>query len=374
MTRTVARLSILYPSIINQLANSMVIRLKAFFSILKTTYKEWTDDKASRLAAALAYHTAFSIAPLLVIIIGIIGIVVNENTVRADIINNVRAELGVDAAQLVESLIETKSLSSGAGIVSTIIGFGALLLGATGVFSNLQGALDTIWNVDEIKPSGGIKGMVKDKLLSFGMLLIIGFLLLVSLVLSTILSAVTGYVSGLVPATQIILELISFSMSVGIITLLFALIYKYLPHVDIEWRDVFVGAAVTSLLFTIGKTLLSIYLARSSTASLYGAAGAFVLILLWVYYSAQIILFGAEFTQVFARQYGSKIVPEGYKHEENETEQTLIAPEIKPILDTQSIEKPPAGRMGFAEIIFGVGVLILGLVASRWQGTEDNRI
>lgn len=352
----------------------MVIRLKAFFSILKTTYKEWTDDKASRLAAALAYHTAFSIAPLLVIIIGIIGIVVNENTVRADIINNVRAELGVDAAQLVESLIETKSLSSGAGIVSTIIGFGALLLGATGVFSNLQGALDTIWNVDEIKPSGGIKGMVKDKLLSFGMLLIIGFLLLVSLVLSTILSAVTGYVSGLVPATQIILELISFSMSVGIITLLFALIYKYLPHVDIEWRDVFVGAAVTSLLFTIGKTLLSIYLARSSTASLYGAAGAFVLILLWVYYSAQIILFGAEFTQVFARQYGSKIVPEGYKHEENETEQTLIAPEIKPILDTQSIEKPPAGRMGFAEIIFGVGVLILGLVASRWQGTEDNRI
>lgn len=349
----------------------MTIRPKAFFDILKTTYQEFNDDKASRLAAALAYHTAFSIAPLLVIIIGIIGIIVNENTVRADIISNIHKNVGPDAAQLVESLIETKSLSSGAGIFSTLIGFIALLFGASGVFSNLQGALDTIWNVDQIEQKGGLKGLVRDKLLSFGMLLVVGFLLLVSLVISTLLSAVDAYVSGILPATQIILEIISFSLSVAIITALFALIYKFLPHVDIEWRDVLIGATVTSVLFTIGKTALSIYLARSSTASLYGAAGAFVLILLWVYYSAQIVLFGAEFTQVFARQYGSKIVPDGYVLDDAEKEEIPVpAPRI---MDTHSVKKASSGRLGISEIIFGVGVLILGMVASRWQSPDDRR-
>ncbi|HEX2620183.1 MAG TPA: YihY/virulence factor BrkB family protein, partial [Phototrophicaceae bacterium] len=279
--------------------------IKDGFDLLRTTFTEWNQDGAPRLAASLAYYTVFSIAPLLIIIIAIIGFVISEDAVRSNIIHQVQLAVGSDAAQFVRDLIDNMSQPS-QGIISTLLGVVALLLGAIGVFDNLQVALDIIWNVDQSKRKTGVLTVVKDKLLSFGMLLVVGMLLLISLVISTILSALNTYVISQLPGGDFLLQLVSFAISAGVITLLFAMIYKVLPHIRLEWRDVWVGAAVTAILFSIGKMLLAFYLARSSTASPYGAAGAFVLILLWVYYSAQIILFGAEFTQVYARRHGSK--------------------------------------------------------------------
>jgi len=246
--------------------------------------------------------------------------VVGEEVARGDVIDQVRITVGPDAAQLVEELIDNAQNSDG-GVIATILSVIALLLGAIGLFENLQTALDIMWDVHEVeRKSEGIVGIVKNKILSFGMLLIVGFLLLVSLVISTVLAGVEARLLDIVPMTKTLLQIVSFVLSFAVITLLFAMIYKFLPHARIEWHDVWVGAAVTALLFTAGKFLISLYLGNTSTASSYGAAGAFVVVLLWVYYSAQIVLFGAEFTQVYTRQYGSKIVAEGAKAEEPDPE------------------------------------------------------
>ncbi len=340
--------------------------LREIFDLLKTTYQEFNADGAPRLAAALAYYTAFSIAPLLVILIAILSFIVNQDTVRSELLAQVQASVGAEAAEQVKGLIDNAAKPSD-GLISLVLGIVGVLLGAIGVFGNLQMALDIIWNAPPESRPSGIIALIKDKFLSFGMLLVVGFLLLVSLAASTVLSVVNTHIINLLPAAEVFAGLLNIGLSFAMTTALFAMIYKYLPHVRLTWRDVLIGSAVTSLMFTIGRTLLGSYLGSSSTASAFGAAGAFVLILLWVYYSAQIILFGAEFTQVFARRYGSlKEIP---NTKPTAALQSAILP-IKPAAVTPS--SASAGRLNIRDILFGVGVLVLALVLGRGQDNPNS--
>jgi membrane protein len=281
------------------------MNLKVIVELLKETFKEWQEDKASRLAAALAYYTAFSIAPLLVIVIAIAALVFGEQAAKGEIVGQIQGLVGKESAEAIQTMIDN-SRKPTTGLVATLISVGILLFGATNVFAQLQDALNTIW---EVAPKPGVKGLVKARFISFAMILGVGFLLLVSLVLSTVLAVIGNYLGGLLPNLQFLWTTLNFLISFGVITLLFAMIYKFLPDVKITWNDVGIGAAITALLFTVGKSVLGLYLANSSVASTYGAAGSFVVLLLWVNYSAQILLFGAEFTQVYANKYGSQIVP-----------------------------------------------------------------
>jgi membrane protein len=279
-------------------------QVKVLVALLRQTLKEWNEDHVPRLAAALAYYTAFSLAPLLVVIIAVAGFIVSQDTVRQQILLQITNAMGPDAAKLVDELI-TNSLRPAEGTLSFVLGIITLLLGAIGVFGQFQEALNTIWGFEESKHNTGILGQLKDRILSFGMVLVVGFLLLVSLVVSTIVAAAGDYLVNRVPSAAFALQLVNFGASFAIIIVLFALIYKILPKVTLQWRDVWIGATITAFLFSIGKFLLGLYLGRSGVASAYGAAGSFVIILLWIYYSAQIVLFGAEFTQVYATRVGS---------------------------------------------------------------------
>ena len=275
--------------------------------LLKETFNDWMEDNALRLSAALAYYSIFSIAPLLIIAISIAGLVLGDEAVRGEIGPLLQAYVGPQAAEAVQSMIQGASKKSD-GWVGGIIGFVTLMLGASGVFGQLKDALNTIWEV-KVESVGGIWGFVRTRLLNFGMVLIIGFLLLTSLLLSTALAAMTEYLQhliGMPPAAGVIF---GFLVSFTVVVLLFAFIFKVLPDAEVEWRNVWIGAAVTALLFELGKFGLSFYLGRESTASSYGAAGSVVLLLLWVYYASCILLFGAEFTQVYARESGHAIQP-----------------------------------------------------------------
>ncbi|MGB3669418.1 MAG: YihY/virulence factor BrkB family protein [Phormidesmis sp.] len=281
-----------------------------FFSMLKQTVAEWQRDKVSRLAAALAYYTTFSLAPVLIIVIAIASFLFEQSTVQARIVEQLQGLLGESGAQLVEEMLTSKSQGSD-GLWATLISVGLLIAGASGLFIQLQDALNTVWNVVPRKDAGLWK-LVRDRLLSFGMLLVIGFLLLVSLILSAGLAAVSNLFGDTLLGWSFGWQILNAVVSFGIISLLFGLIYKILPDADISWSDVRVGAVITALLFTLGKVLIGLYLGNSSVASAYGAAGSFVVLLLWIYYSAQILLFGAEFTQVYANRFGSNIRPDKY--------------------------------------------------------------
>lgn len=281
---------------------------KEIFELLKKTFTEWQEDKASRLAAALAYYTAFSLAPLIVIVLGVAGFIFSQDLVGDYMIEQVQAMVGESGAEVVRNIIENASRPS-ASLVAALIGVGTLIFGATGVFAQLQDSLNTVWDVAP-RPDKGVMKIVETRFTSLTMVLGIGFLLLVSLVVSTALSAITDTLLGPLAEYKVTGQIINFIISFSVITLLFAMIFKVLPDVEIQWGDVWVGAAATALLFGIGKFLLGFYLGNKSFGSTYGAAGSILIILLWVYYSAQIFLFGAEFTQVYARRYGSKIVPD----------------------------------------------------------------
>ena len=281
---------------------------KVIFGLLKETAKEWQEDKSSRLAAGLAYYTIFSLTPLIIIVIAIAGAVFGEEAARGEIVGQIQGLVGTEGAKVIETAIENANqpdLSSIASVISIII----LLFGASGVFAQLQDALNTIWEVQP-KPGKSIFNFIRKRFLSFSAVLGIGFLLLVSLVVSATLSALNNYLGSLVPGINFLWQILNLMISFGVITLMFALIYKYLPDAKIRWSDVWTGAIITSILFTIGKFLLGLYLGRGSLGSTYGAAGSLVVLLAWVYYSAQILFFGAEFTKVYARRYGSKIVPD----------------------------------------------------------------
>ena len=281
------------------------MNFKAIWAIIKETFQDWSEDKASRLAAALSYYTIFSLAPLLVLVIAITSLIIGNNVdVRQQIITQVQGLVGQQGAEAVNTLIENSSEPSG-GILATVIGFVLLIVGATGVFGQLQDALNTIWEIQP-KKGGGIIQMVKDRFLSFTMVLGISFLLLVSLVISAALSFVNAYFSDLLGGFGFLAQVVNFVISIGVVTVIFAMLFRYLPDIDIPWGDVWIGALVTAVLFTIGRQLISLYLAQSAPASTYGAAGSLVILLLWVYYSAQILFLGAEFTQVYSRKYGSR--------------------------------------------------------------------
>lgn len=291
-------------------------KMKRFLSdlptLLKLTYQGWKEDRASRLAAALAYYTIFSLAPLLVIVIAITGLIWEADVVRTQLLNQIQGLVGVEGASFVADLI-TNTGSPAEDIVATIIGIITLLFGALGVFNELHNSLNIIWEVEEEKTEGflqTVKKVIVDRLLSFSMILGIGFLLLVSLVISAGLSATQEAFGNAFPISEFILQIVNLVISIGVITVLFALIYKFLPDADIAWRDVWMGAFVTAVFFSLGKTAIGLYLGNSAIASSFGAAGSLVLLLVWIYYSAQILFFGAEFTQVYANKYGSKIIPE----------------------------------------------------------------
>ncbi len=286
------------------------MNLKYLINLVKKTFQNWSADKAPRLAAALAYYAVFSLAPLIVIIIAIIGLVFGKQAAQGQIMGQIQGLIGTTGAQAIQSMVAGAQKQS-SGIIATIIGIVLLLLAAGGLFGELQDSLNTIWNVKQ-KPAKGlgqIIAMVKQRFLSFSMILGIGFLLLVSLIISAAVSAIGKIVFSALPGTQILMEVLNVVISFIVVTVLFALIYKVLPDVEIKWRDVWLGAAFTSILFVIGKFLIGFYLGRSSYTSAYGAAGSLVIVLLWIYYSAQILFFGAEFTRVYAAQSGTEIVP-----------------------------------------------------------------
>jgi membrane protein len=279
--------------------------LQDSWTILKSTYEQWSNDKASQLAAALAFYTALSIAPLLVLIIAIVGFFLGEEAAQGQLVSQLRSLMGREAAEFTETAIANADKPTTGGIAS-LLSLAVLLWGSTNVFTQLQDSLNSIWNV-ALKPGRGIMNVIRERLLSFGMVLGIGFLLLVSLVFSTVLSFVASSFNNLLPGFDWLWQLLNYLISFGVMALLFALIFKVLPDVQLAWKDVWIGALITAILFSIGQLALSLYLGNQGSA--YGVAGSLVVFLLWVYYSAQILFFGAEFTQVYATQYGSGFEP-----------------------------------------------------------------
>ncbi len=279
-------------------------------SLLKETVKEFLDDKAMRLSAALAYYSVFSLAPLLIIAISIAGTIFGEDAARGAIEAELTESIGQQAAAAVQDMVSNAYLD-GSSWVMTLVGFAILLVTASGVFAQLKDAMNAVWDI-EVKPGGGVKGLVKARLLALSMVLVIGFLLLISLMASAASAAAIKWLGNALPIPGFIFQICTFTISLGLVTVLFGMIFKILPDAHIEWRDVWSGAFLTAILFSIGKLLLGIYLGREGAASAYGAAGALILLLSWVYYSANILLLGAEFTQVYARSRGRRIQPNSH--------------------------------------------------------------
>jgi membrane protein len=282
-----------------------------FLSLIMDTLKEWQEDQGSRLAAALAYYTTFSIAPLLVLVIAIAGLLGGRDAAHGLVMAQVEDLTGVEGKEFVQSMIETAAEPS-TGTAASIIGAGVLIVGALGVFNEMQNALNTIWDVEPKKIKkweGRILRFLSKRLLSFSLLIGIGFLLLVSLVVSAGLSALNEYFRGFPVFSEIMIQALNLFTSLGLIALLFALVFKYVPDVEITWRNVWLGSVITAILFTVGKTLIGLYLGRSAVGSTFGAAGSLVLIMVWVYYSSQILFLGAEFTQVYSKKTSPKPPP-----------------------------------------------------------------
>ena len=277
----------------------------ALWKMLIEVYHDWSDDKASRLAAALAFYTILSLAPILIIVIDIAGFAFGEPAVREEIAYAMQSLVGQDGASAIKMVMEHAAMP-GHSTLAEILGLIILLFGAAEVFIQLKDSLNDIWGVLP-KFEGGILATIREYFFSLSMVVGIGFLLLVSLVVDAALSAVGTLVGTLIPDNEIFLRAVNFLASFVVITLLFALIYKVVPDARVAWSDVWIGAAFTTLLFIIGKFLIGLYLGYSAEGAAYGAAGSMVILMLWIYYSAQIFLMGAEFTQVYAERFGSRI-------------------------------------------------------------------
>lgn len=279
------------------------MNVSTLWTLLKRTIAEWGDDRVSRLSASLAFYTVFSVAPLLVIVVVIGGMFFGKQATSRQVHDTLRQQVGPTIAEGVERLVQNAYDRSSSTGVAAVLGVAVLLYAATNTFTELQAAMNQIWDV-EPRPGRFWWDLVKTRLVSFAMVLIVGLLLLLSFLLSAALAAVTHYLH--IPAGwRIAGAMVSFILS----GLLFATIYKVLPDVKLGWGDVWTGAGITAVLFTLGKFLISLYLTRSSTSSLYGAAGSLAVLLLWVYYSAQVFFIGAEITQILAHRYGTRIEP-----------------------------------------------------------------
>jgi membrane protein len=281
-----------------------MMRPAQLFRLFVKAGKAWSDDYAPSMGAAISYYTVFSLAPLLVIVIAIAGAVFGREAVEGQIVAQLGGLIGTEGAALVQSLVAASS-DRGKGLVAGAISIGVLVVGATTVFAELQSALDRIWHVPEAQKPSGIFGTLRARLLSFGIILGIVFLLMVSLLVSAAVAAFGAFTTKLMPGAEALLYALNSGVSLGIFTLLFAMIYKLMPSRKIAWRDVWVGAFTTALLFEVGKFLIGLYLGKSSMTETFAAAGSLVILLAWVYYAAQIFLLGAEFTKVYAQEHGS---------------------------------------------------------------------
>ena len=282
------------------------------FSLLKQTFNEWLQDKAPQLGAALAYYTVFSLAPLILVLLAIVGVIFRDDPAGAwdRITQQMSYFLDPSALQIVQNIAQ-KASQPGKSTIATIIGIALAIFGASGVFGQLQDALNTIWGV-KAKPSQGIWGFLRSRFLSFAMVAGICFLLLVSLAVEALLKGFSHYVQSVLAGGIMIALVVYVVFDFAVVVLLFAMIFKFLPDVEIQWRDVWIGAVITAILFGMGKWLLGFYLGSGAAGSAYGAASSLITLLLWVYYSSQILLFGAEFTQVYAARAGRAFKPSEY--------------------------------------------------------------
>jgi membrane protein len=277
---------------------------KAISGLLKAAFSEWSKDNAPRMGAALAYYTIFSLAPLLIIAVAIAGLAFGIDAARGEIAREIQGLVGRDGARAIQDMIQS-ARKPAHGVIGSMIGVVVLFLGASGVFCEIEDALNSIWDVN-LTGETGIHNLIKARFLSFGMVLGIGFLLLVSLLLSALLAGAAKYIGDMLPIPAVVFESLDFLLSLLFITVLFAMIFKFLPNTKIAWSDVWIGAALTSLLFTAGKLVIGFYIGTSVSASAYGAAGSLVVVVAWIYYSALILYFGAEFTHVYADRLGSR--------------------------------------------------------------------
>lgn len=284
----------------------MVAKFKSLYGHIVQAVSIWNNANASAMGAAIAFYTIFAIAPLFILVLALAGILFGHDAAQHELFGQIEGLVGKNGSQAIQSILIAVNQPK-ANLVATVIGFVTLFIGASTVFIQLQQSLNAIWNVHT--KSTGLRGFIKHRLLSFAALLGIGFLLLVSLIVSAALDATGKWMGGMIPAHEVVWQIMDLVISLSIITLLFAMMFKMLPDVIVAWRDVWIGSFATALLFTVGKFLLGAYLGRSSLSSAYGAAGSFVVVLMWVYYSAQILLFGAASIRVYAKQHGVPIRP-----------------------------------------------------------------
>jgi membrane protein len=315
-------------------------KVKGFFKLMKETFKQWSEREPFNNSIIIAYYTIFSLPGLLVIIINITGYFFEREQVTSQISSQIQGIVGGDSAKDIEEIVGNASKSEGSTLAS-ILSVLTLMFGATGVFYQLQQILNKMWEVKP-KPKGKFLKLIKDRVFSFGLILVVGFLLLVSLVLSAAITSLTDWASSYIPeALMVVFGFVDILVSVGVITVLFAAIYKFLPDAKIRWKEVWTGALVTAILFTVAKFLLGLYFSHSNPGSTYGAAGSIILIMLWVSYAGLILLFGAEFTQVHAAARGRKIVPtEGAVSTEGENDNGAIV-DKKTEKDSKSATRKP---------------------------------
>ena len=282
--------------------------VKQLIELLRITYCSWQEDKAPRLGAALAYYTVFSIPPLLILLIGIASLVFDSTVVQGRFLRTLQDLVGPQGAAALQDILATPRAEK-PGVIATILGTATLLLGASAVFGHLKDAINTVWEI-EPKPTEGKLAFLRKYVFSLAMLLGTGFLLLVSLAVSTLLVALGDTIQAYLPGGEGLWAAMDMLSSLAVISFLFALLYRYIPDAIVAWKDALLGGLVTSILFNMGRYLIGFYLGRSDIGSAFGAAGSLVVLLVWVYYSSQIFFFGAEFTKAYATLYGSNIVPE----------------------------------------------------------------
>ena len=278
--------------------------LSQWWQLCKQAVESWSNDYAPSMGAALSYYSVFSMAPLLLIVISVAGLVFGEEAARGELFGQLAGLMGADAAKTMETLLISVNKPA-QGIVSTLIGVGVLLIGATTVFGELQNSLDRIWRAPTRATSSGLWSLLHTRLLSFGMVLGIAFLLMISLVLGAVVSALGKWWGDAFIGWEIVAQLINIVLGFALTTGVFAMIYKIMPRVQVRWYDVWIGSAITALLFTVGRFLIGLYIGKSGVASSFGAAGSLIVIFVWVYYSAQVFLMGAELTWHYAKTYGS---------------------------------------------------------------------
>jgi membrane protein len=332
--------------------------VKETISLLRRTYGKWSEHQAPRLGASVAFYSLLSFAPLLVLVTAVIALAFGQQSAQGLLINDARQFIGDRGAETVESLLKNAQKPA-SGVFASLVAFVTLLFGASGVFTELQAALNLMWGAT-LQTSTGFRGMVQQRLFSFGMVLSVGFLLLVSLLLSAGLAYMGRSFEQLLPLPPSLLEAINFVVSFAVITVLFALMFKYVPAAKISWRDVWVGAVGTALLFTVGKLLLGLYLGKASVGSTYGAAGSLVALIVWIYYSAQIFFFGAEFTHVYAEAHTGKSADRA-KHagasQQHEEPYAAVQDAVQnPVQSAASTEQPKAmaAAVGYARPVLPV--------------------